>query len=35
MPNSAAVSTVFQRENSLADDELDMWTEYVTLEAGD
>jgi len=35
MPNSAAVSTVFQRENSLADDELDMWTEFVTLEAGD
>jgi hypothetical protein len=35
MPNTAAVSTVFQRENSLADDELDMWTEYVTLEAGE
>ena len=35
MPNTAAVSTVFQRENSLADDELDMWTEYVTLEVGD
>jgi molecular chaperone DnaK len=35
MPNSSAVSTTFQRENSLGDEDLELWTEYVTLQAGD
>ena len=35
MPSSAEVSTVFQRENSLGDEDMELWTEYVTLQSGE
>jgi molecular chaperone DnaK len=35
MPSSTAVSTVFQRENSLGDEDMELWTEYVTLQSGE
>jgi molecular chaperone DnaK len=35
MPSSTEVSTVFQRENSLGDEDMELWTEYVTLQSGE
>jgi molecular chaperone DnaK len=34
-PSASAVSTVFQRENSLGDEDMELWTEYVTLQSGE